>query len=119
MSKYGLKYYTFEVQNRGMTLASAFSLCVDVQCSCGSQWREPVLQRFKIYDCMFLYRYVVWAAQLHRAEEQEALPIPPGPVYAFSIACMEKPLHAKDRQAEAEGQRCRHGSRSSRSQTLT
>lgn len=46
---------------------------------------------------MFLYRYVVWAAQLHRAEEQEALPIPPGPVYAFSIACMENPLHAKDR----------------------
>lgn len=69
----------------------------------------------KIYDCVFVHRYVVCVTQFNRTEEQEALPIPPGPVYVFNIACTEKPLHrnlARDHACtctrEAEGQRCRH-----------
>lgn len=40
---------------------------------------------------VFVRRYVVCIAQFNRTEEQEALPIPPGPVYVFHIACSEKP----------------------------
>lgn len=44
----------------------------------------------KIYDRVFAHRYVVCVAQFHRTEEQETLPIPPGPVYVFNIACTKK-----------------------------
>lgn len=37
-----------------------------------------------------VHRYVVGVARFNRAEEQEVLPIPPGPVYVFGITCTEK-----------------------------
>lgn len=67
-------------------------MCVSVEKVGSRYWNAGV---YVLYVCVCLYSYVVCVPLFRRTEEQEALPIPSGPVYVSNFTRREIQLHTK------------------------